>query len=186
MAKRFDKLLVLDIDETLIYASDVAPVAEPDFWVGRYAIHRRPGVGEFLARCLDWFDVGVWTSASREYAEAVMGGLLDGTDGLEFLWTRSRCTRHYDPERRRHLCMKDLKKVKKRYRLEKVIAVDDSAGNYERSYGNLVRVSKFRGDPLDNELSLLTDYLEFLGSVPNVRRVEKRWWRDFVIARRVL
>ena len=49
MAKRFDKLLVLDIDETLIYASDVAPVAEPDFWVGRYAIHRRPGVGEFLA-----------------------------------------------------------------------------------------------------------------------------------------
>ena len=80
--------------------------------------------------------------------------------------------------------MKDLKKVRKRCRLEKVIAVDDSAGNYERSYGNLVRVSKFRGDPLDNELSLLTDYLEFLGSVPNVRRVEKRWWRDFVIARR--
>ena len=68
---RFSKLLVLDLDETLIYATDdYAELDEPepgDFSVGPYLVRRRPGVEEFLARCLEWFEVGIWTASTSRF-----------------------------------------------------------------------------------------------------------------------
>lgn len=59
-----------------------------------------------------------------------------------------------------------------------MLAVDDSPWKYARSYGNLVTVSEFLGDPDDDELPRLAAYLDTLREVPNVRTLEKRRWRE--------
>jgi TFIIF-interacting CTD phosphatase-like protein len=45
------------------------------------------------------------------------------------------------------------------------------------SYGNLVRVQPFFGDPKDRELEYLSAYLQHLKDAANIRKVEKRFWQ---------
>ena len=79
--------------------------------------------------------------------------------------------------------LKCLKKVKRLgWRLESVVAVDDSPWKHVRDYGNLVTVSEFLGDPADDELPRLAAYLDTLRDVPNVRAIEKRRWRERIDA----
>lgn len=42
------KLLILDLDETLFYATEEKLDREPDFVVGQYFVYKRPFVGLFL------------------------------------------------------------------------------------------------------------------------------------------
>ena len=64
------KLLVLDLDETLIYANE-RPLDRPaDFEVSPYFVYLRPGVEEFLLRVAEIYRLGVWTSSSPAYAQA--------------------------------------------------------------------------------------------------------------------
>ena len=58
-------LLILDIDETLIHASERPLDREPDFGVGPFSVYRRPGLAEFLEFCQSKFQVAVWFIWSR-------------------------------------------------------------------------------------------------------------------------
>jgi TFIIF-interacting CTD phosphatase-like protein len=66
-----NKLLILDLDETLLYATAQPPARPADFAVGDYYVYKRPHVDAFLTQCFDWFDVAVWTSASPSYAVGI-------------------------------------------------------------------------------------------------------------------
>lgn len=173
----FDKLLILDIDETLIHGDE--QLGQPaDFTVGPYGIVRRPGVARFLEFALEGFrEVAVWTSATLGYAEAVLDQLLDRRR-LVFVWGRERCVRSHDPESGDVIWRKDINKLRKRWPDRgRILFVDDSPEKIARSYGNLVKVAPFLGAPADDELLWLERYLRELGPVPNVRTVEKRGWR---------
>jgi len=174
----FDKLLVLDLDETLIHSPERPLAIAPDFHVGRYPIHRRPGVESFLAFCLDEFaHVGVWTASTLSYALPVLSQLVD-VPRLAFVWGRERCTYRIDLETRDGEWLKDIRKLRKRgFAKRSIIVVDDTPAKLARSYGNLVTVRPFLGDPADDELAALTGYLRWLGTVENVRAIEKRGWR---------
>ena len=52
-----------------------------------------------------------------------------------------------------------------------------AAAKIRRSYGNLVWMHPFYGDPADRELPRLSRYLRQLSPDPNVRRLEKRGWQ---------
>ena len=178
--KRLDRLLVLDIDQTLVHGTEAPLAREADFCVGPYFIYKRPGVDEFMSSCLEWFEVGIWTASALDYAESVVAQLIGTVDQLAFLWGRGRCTRRFDPVRREEYYTKNLKKLKKRWPLGKIIAVDDIARNFEQSYGNLVHVRPYNGGPRDDELVLLAKYLLTLDDVEDVRSMDKRRWRASV------
>lgn len=179
---RFDKLLVLDLDETLIHAVETPLPNRWDFRVFDYYVYKRPGVDEFLQTCLDWFAVGVWSSSGVLYADAVVRQLLGGPERLAFVWSASNCARRYDPEAGVPVSGKDLKKLtRKGFQRERIIMIDDSPEKLAKNYGNGVIVRPFEGDPADDELRLLLKYLEVLGPVENVRAVEKRGWRSRVL-----
>lgn len=174
---RFDKLLVLDLDETLVHATVERLGRDPDFEVGEYAVYRRPHLAEFIASMFEWFEVGIWTSASRGYAEPVVTRLLDA-EALSFLWCRERCTLHSDLETRDLISLKRIDKLLRRgFDKRNILYVDDSPEKIRCSYGNYVRITPFEGAEDDGELLHLRDYLEELGPVPNVRVIEKRGWR---------
>lgn len=174
------KLLILDLDETLIHASEsrVLPGCN-SFVVDEYTIYKRPYLEEFLEFCKINFLVAVWTSSSSDYADKVVGELFGKDYPLEFVFSRERCVRKVNIVDQTTSWIKDLKKVRKKgYPLEQVIIVDDTPAKLRRNYGNHIFITPFEGDKNDNELDHLMVYLQKLQSVVNVRTVEKRNWRS--------
>lgn len=172
------KLLILDLDETLIRAVEEPLVYQADFRAGNYHVYKRPYLDQFLSFCQESFRVGVWTTAGSDFAQIVVDNIFPNDFPLEFSWSRTRCTKAYDTERMQPYYIKNLAKLKRKgYQLEKMIMVDDTPQKLEKNYGNLVRVSEWVGDRTDKELLWLREYLAELDKVENIRTVEKRGWQ---------
>jgi RNA polymerase II subunit A small phosphatase-like protein len=173
-------LVVLDLDETLVYASDEGLLegSDPDFYVGQYPVYKRPHVDSFLRDLFQEFRVAVWTSSSPSYAWEMVSKLFGSLqDELLFVWDSSRCTQKFDPEKMEWYWLKNLKKAKRRgFDLSRTVAVDDTPLKYKKSYGNLVRMRAFEGGE-DDWLPALLKYLRWLNNKPDVRTVEKRGWK---------
>jgi RNA polymerase II subunit A small phosphatase-like protein len=174
------QLLILDVDETLIYANE-KPLDRPaDFHVGPFSVYRRPFLSEFVAAVSEWFDIAVWSSASGAYVQGVVNGVFGADNRLRFVWSCERCTRRFHPELQEYFYAKNLSKLRKfGYALERVLMVDDSPEKLLQHYGNHIRVRPFVGDESDSELHDLLPFLDSLRMVENVRRVEKRYWRQY-------
>lgn len=170
-------LLILDLDETLVHATEREFAHASDFRVAHYAVYRRPHLEAFLDDCFAHFDVAVWTSSSRSYATLVVAQIFAGRK-LKFFWTADRCTQRMNLETYDQYTVKNLSKVRKLgFALEQVLMVDDSPEKLERHYGNHVRILPFEGDPADEELPPLAEYLRSIRDHPNYRTIEKRYWR---------
>lgn len=91
------KLLVLDLDETLVHARDQPLAHYADLRIGEYYVYLRPYLTEFVAFALDTFRVDIWTSSGALYAEPLVGQIFP-EGSLEFVWSAARCTRGRDWE----------------------------------------------------------------------------------------
>lgn len=172
------KLLVLDLDETLIHANEIPLRHKPDFLIGNYHVYERPFVRDFIVFCLEHFNVAIWTTATAPFAESVTDHLFENQKDLKFVWCRDSCTQVYDYELGEHGYIKKLAKVKKKgFDLDHVLMIDDTPSKLKLNYGNLVRVSEFTGDKDDEELLILMKYLEYLKDEDNIRKIEKRGWQ---------
>jgi carboxy-terminal domain RNA polymerase II polypeptide A small phosphatase len=181
-------LLILDLDETLIYATETPLDRPADFEVYDYHVYRRPFLDEFLAECANHFDIAVWSSASDLYVQAVVKRIFPDPSKLRFVWARSRATLRrsisvgedpmfYDPWDHRHY-LKPLAKVRRAgWSLDRVLIVDDTPEKCVRNYGNAIYPRPYGGSLEDGELKLLGAYLATLKDEANVRRIEKRRWR---------
>ena len=80
------KLLILDLDETLIHATENPLARKPDFKTDFYCVYKRPFINNFLEFCRDNFTVGVWTTAGEHFAHDVVNNLFPTDYPLEFIW----------------------------------------------------------------------------------------------------
>jgi len=97
---RFQGLLVLDLDHTLIHSFEYGvhrPGKPADFIIqgecDRMYVYKRPGVDEFLRFALDTFEgVGIYSSGTNVYVESCVRRLL-GKDyeRLAFVFGRNEC-----------------------------------------------------------------------------------------------
>ena len=171
--------MILDLDETLIFAEETPLEREADFLVGQFFVYKRPHLQEFIEFCTENFDVAVWTSSTRNYATKIVEEIFPKPLELAFFLSRERCTIRYDEELQETYFEKMMSKVCRRgYDLKNVIVVDDSPEKWRNAYGNLVRIKPFFGETQDNELERLIVYLERLNSVENIRKIEKRNWQN--------
>lgn len=181
-----EKLLILDLDETLIYATEQPLERKADFVLFEntatpYFVYKRPYLDTFLEFCFTHFQVAIWTSSAEDYAQGIVEYILSPSKQPRFVWARNRCTYRRNLETYEYEWLKNLAKVKRHnYPLENVIMVDDTPAKLTKNYGNLVPVKSFEGNPNDNELLFLPKFLERLSSVENVRKIEKRYWRSLV------
>ncbi len=177
--ERTRPLLILDIDETLVYATDDV-IDSFDFKVGPYHVRKRPHVDLFLETVRSWYDLAVWTSASSRYAATLVPKLFGGAN-LRFVWSGERCVRRMDRNGDSLIGIKDLNKVKRAYKLnlDRVVMVDDTPEKLSRHYGNHIRVQEWTGDSNDEELAQLLPFLDWLREQSNFRTIEKRGWRSF-------
>jgi RNA polymerase II subunit A small phosphatase-like protein len=177
-------LLVLDLDETLLFACEHALDRSHDHRVGPYHVYWRPGLQQFLTQMSALFDLAVWTSSSPAYAQGVCAEIFRHRLAPTFVWASDRCTLKRDLESDSWSHHKHLSKLRRRgHDLRRVLMVDDSPEKHRRNYGNLVRVSPYFGDERDDELDWLARYLPTLVLVDDIRRIEKRGWRARIEAR---
>jgi len=183
-----DKLLVLDLDDTLFHTekfpTDYLSEGTYDFKFPsgdegyEYFVVKRPHVKLFLDWAFDNFKVAVWTAAGEKYATHALANLGVDTRLLEFFYTRDNCTLKYDYETGTHYGVKNLSKLRKKWDLDKVLIVDDVALTAVNNYGNLVHVKPFTTDRNDEELLKLVGYLEKIKDAKNFRSIEKRGWSN--------
>lgn len=183
-------LLILDLDETLIFATQNQLDHPPHFVMWPYHIYLRPFLSPFFQKIQSHFDLAVWSSASDEYVEAIVNTVFPKDLNLEFVWGRSQCallgekenTGRYRPDTQAShpLYCKKLKKIQKAFLrpLERVLIVADTTEKCKENIGNTVSLNEFGGNPRDTELLKLTDFLLSLKDSPNVRIIEKSGWQD--------
>lgn len=177
------KLLILDLDETLVHTTE-KPLEgiESDFRVLSYYVHVRPHAVELLTQLAEVYDIAFWSAGGSKYVHAVLKKLLP--DGFKpvFIWTSERCKYRRDVDNN-EVTIKDLNKVKRRgFNLASVLIVDDTPSTAVKNYGNVVYVRAYEGQAGDCELRLLIAYLLSIKDVENVRKLEKRNWRQSVVS----
>lgn len=178
MSEKSDKLLILDLDETLIHATEKELGFSADFQYDKYFVHKRPHLDQFLSDISKHFTIGVWSSADDIYVTEIVNKIKPNNVNFEIVWGRSRCSPKRDYTFDNYYFEKRLDKLKKKgFRLEKIIIVDDSPEKSRNNYGNAIYIKEFSGGTTDEELKHLHDYLLTLKNVDNIRTIEKRGWR---------
>lgn len=190
------KLLILDMDETLLHTEcfrdiDYLEEGSYDFkfplggggWSNDehwYFTIKRPFLDEFMNYAFDNFKVAIWTAGGSDYAsEAISRAGID-KNKLEFFWTSERCTMKYDFETGFRYGVKNLEKVHKSlgWDLNNVLIVDDVQKTAINNYGNLIHIKEFCNDRSDIELKKLMNYLDKIKDSNNFRSIEKRGWSN--------
>lgn len=176
---KYNKLLILDIDETLIHSSEKQLDRIPDFKLDEYFVYIRPGLEEFILSCSKLFNLAIWTASSSEYAREVIKNIFPDDLQLEFVFTGERCLLKRNLDLDVIEIFKPLKKVKRKgYSLNHVLIVDNIAKTFKYNYGNGILVKEYLGEENDIELFLLLKYLEIIGVEENVRVIDKRRWKS--------
>lgn len=171
-------LLILDLDETLIRATEEKPNCSFDFELAGYFVICRPFLARFLSAQSLTFDIAIWSSGTRVYVEEIVRKIMPSEANPVFVWSRSRCSEQTNFETNETFYVKDLSKVKKLgYKLQQTLIVEDCRMNVQRHYGNAIYVDPFLGDPADNELLRLGSFLAVLSNSPDFRVIEKRSWK---------
>jgi RNA polymerase II subunit A small phosphatase-like protein len=172
-------LLVLDLDETLLYATTNRLIQQEDFVAGIYYVYVRPDLEYFLSQLAENFKLAIWSSADDVYVEQIVNKIKPSAVNFEFIWGRSRTTKKRMSLTDEYHYVKRLSKVKRKgFLLERTLIIDDTTEKSMLNYGNAIQMTEFTGDPNDAELLLLASYLEKLRSVENVRQIDKRYWRE--------
>jgi RNA polymerase II subunit A small phosphatase-like protein len=170
-------LLVLDLDETLIYAVEEEAARPCDFRVGPFHVYKRPHLENFLSGAGRYFQLAIWSSASSDYVTAIAQTILPHGLDWTFVWSLDRCTVKRNLETFEVEYLKDLKKVKRAgFDLPRVLIVDDTRHKAARNYGNAIFIAPFEGDSRDEELPKLLKYLKTLAGTKDFRTIEKRGW----------
>ncbi|WP_216622620.1 NIF family HAD-type phosphatase [Corallococcus exercitus] len=85
-------LLILDLDETLVHASEKPLAREADFQVLGYFVHVRPNLEPFLRECATRFRLAIWSAGADKYVAELVKRIVPPELELDFVWGRSRCT----------------------------------------------------------------------------------------------
>lgn len=174
-ANQRDKTLVLDLDETLVFAT-LEPQARVDHEMHLAGqdvfVQVRPGARAFLdAVQADW-TVMIWSTGQPIYVDAVCEHLGLGA-GIE-AWGRDRCRRlEVIPEHHHEPYDKPLARVDAP--LDRVVIVDNAPGTFACNPDNGIPITAWHGDLADQQLRLLAIYLRWLAAQPDVRRNHWRW-----------
>ncbi|KFD58678.1 hypothetical protein M514_00371 [Trichuris suis] len=175
------KILVLDLDETLIHSDHdgivnpmVKPGTPPDFVLRvtidrhpiRFYVHKRPHVDYFLSVVAGWYDLVIFTASMEPYGSAVTDKLDNGRNLLNRRYYRQHCTLDNGSY------TKDLATVCSD--LGSILILDNSPVAYRLYPENAIPIKSWYSDPCDIELLNLLPFLDALRFVKDVRSVLAR------------
>jgi TFIIF-interacting CTD phosphatase-like protein len=143
------KLLVLDLDETLIHTS-YSPILGMEFKAkkGLFYLYERPYLKRFLDECRVGYNLAIWSASKSEYVQWIIKSTVLKEYEFDFIKTRKHCKRIYGKSGFLEY-QKDLTPQLLQY--QKIVMLDDlPKGVVPTSV--VIKVSEFRGCSNDTEL----------------------------------
>ena len=186
------KILLLDLDETLIHADFNCEHDQTNSKSLKYdkiinfisdndenisvGIFIRNGVKNFLTEVSKYFDVGIFTASVKEYADAVINFLDPEKKLIKYRLYRNNCILFNEI-----FSVKDLRILN--IDLKNVILIDNSMYSFAAQLTNGVLINSFYGNKNDNELYNLLNYLlNFVLYAKDVRDVNEQFFNFQKIA----
>ena len=167
--KIFLKTLILDLDETLVHGQNI-PFNPPKHQKllqcklnnidTKIYVKIRPGVKEFLRKMSKLYEIIIFTASVEDYAKLLID-LIDTKNYFSYKLFREQCSFE------NNIYIKDLKKLGRD--LKDVIIIDNSPKSYKYNKENGIPISTWFDDENDRELYNITQILEFLSDVDDVR-----------------
>lgn len=177
-------LLILDIDETLLFAATQPLTHQWHYKAERTWIYKRPYVDEFLDYCATYFQLGVWTSARDSYAREIFSQVFPNLP-LLFIFSEMHCVNETQSNGE-IVSVKSLANLTDYgVDLKRVLMVDDSKEKHYQNPANLVEVKPYYAEAeypelKDNELMLLKTFLGNVREQQNFLILDKTEWRHSV------
>ena len=177
------KILVLDLDETLIHA-DFDEEFSPDEYdtiiqfkakneeeKKEKNIEDSDSTKHFLEEVNKYFEVGIFTASVKEYADAVISFLDPENKLIKFRLYRNNCINYNDA-----FTVKDLR-IFKNVDLKKIVSLDNSMYSFAAQINNGILINSFINDKEDNELFNALNYLvNFILPAKDVREVNEQFY----------
>nr|CAH0104881.1 unnamed protein product [Daphnia galeata] len=172
------KILVLDLDETLIHShhdgvvrQTVKPGTPPDFVLKvtidrhpvRFFVHKRPHVDFFLDVVSQWYTLVIFTASMEIYGAAVADKLDNQRGMLQRRYYRQHCTMDYGSY------TKNLEMIS--MDLSSIFILDNSPSAYRSYPDNAIPIKSWFSDPMDTALLNLLPVLDALRFTQDVRSV---------------
>ncbi|XP_061422113.1 CTD nuclear envelope phosphatase 1 [Lethenteron reissneri] len=175
------KILVLDLDETLIHSHHdgmsrtmVRPGTPPDFILKviidrhpvRFFVHKRPHVDFFLEVVSQWYELVVFTASMEIYGSAVAEKLDNNRSILQRRYYRQHCTVELGSYTKNLMAVHGD--------LASIVILDNSPSAYRGHPDNAIPIKSWFSDPSDTALLNLLPMLDALRFTADVRSVLSR------------
>lgn len=167
------KIMVLDLDETLIHSQHTSRI-HYDFMINvvidsqpaQFYVYKRPHLDFFLKMVSQWYEVVIFTASIEAYGNAV-ANCLDPQ-------RKYFCRRYY-----RHNCTADFTGYTKDIRiiekdLSRIFIIDNSPAAYKNTPDNAIPIKSWFSDPSDKCLLNLLPFLDALRFASDVKSILKR------------
>ena len=159
---KFNTTLLIDLDETLVYTDFAQKYKKHDYvYEGVYhdvnlkvGINFRPGLMKFLNFISQNFEVVLYTSAMKTYADIVLK-IIDPEDKyFSYKLYREQCI-----DINNGFIIKNLKIIANRSK-DKLFIIDNNLLNFYSNLCNGYLIPSFYNNPFDDELMILQDFLK--------------------------
>ena len=175
------KLLILDLDETLIHV-DFDYILKDK--IDKYdkilyfdsedeknidiPLIIRPCLYEFLDYASKEFDLIIFTASEKEYADAIIDYIERNKKYFKMRLYRNHCI-YLEPG----LYIKDLRIFTEHKNMEDIIIVDNSLYSFANQLNNGILITSFFNDKNDSFLNNMRDYLEYIKDEKDIRKINK-------------
>ena len=190
------KILVIDLDETLIHTS-FQKIENADFQIQLDSninkknpdikninnihitkkveayIRIRPGVDKFLSQMTNYYDIYVYSASSKNYLNAIIKN-IDKNNIIKQCYCRDDCIVYvedyeedFDKPNNKYNYVKDLKKINKE--LRNIVFIDNNTISFKLQEKNGIPIKSWFGDYEDIELYKLIPILKNLSGFYDVR-----------------
>ncbi len=174
--------LVLDLDETLVTSSNTELQGEDliELQIASQKVYSlvRPGARELIAHVAKRYQCTIWSTGQQPYVEAIAREI--GAQDFD-LWGRSFCKRLPEKLSSGERYEKPLNQITDN--LQSIVLVDNLPSAYAKYPRNGIGCATWHGDPNDQQLWLLPEYLDWLNTLESVQRNHGAWVLEAIALR---
>jgi len=158
------KLVVLDVDNCLIYAN--TSNEDYDFKIRYYRVKKRDHLDSFLNHILQKYDVAIWSANFYQYVHDIVEK-LNLKQKVKFIHTEDDCLIKHEQGRVKYV--KYLSIIEDYgYDMKDIIMVDDNIDGFPKFKDNVIFIPPFKGEK-DGDLLRVKDIIDKAATLEDVR-----------------
>ena len=150
------KLLLLDLDETLVYSTTKPLSYTASFQYQKYHVYKRPKLDWFIRSSSEKFNIGVWSAADEDYVANICQKIFPNDIQLKIMWSQYWCKQELDKFSNQTIYVKDFQAINRLgLDVKNVLLLDDKVHTSQVGNNSILQIKPFKGALDDNELDVV-------------------------------